>query len=272
MQKNIISAFPKRALTLIDSAMSRKTVFLAIFTMLILWCVGAGLLNLALILAPGIERDYAIAKDAESFPADDIKGECNSNRGLTGCSASFSYRDSTGKRKTTKFAFTFVDFHSGDYDVTAIRSASKPDLVTLNIGLETLWQRIFTAIGLGVTGLLGIGAGVLLVSQALATRRKNLALSGQVLKPVAVKIIQQFEQGKNPFIFYTYTKSELTRRYRANSLGERAFSPFYLDSPNEALAVTTPDSDYAFLLDENLTRLDLSDAERKKLLEARDAA
>lgn len=273
----IADAFPKRPVKLICSTGSPAGM-----AVLLIVCLGGGIAAFLLpwfSLLPDLKRDWEIAADAESFDPSEqfvapfrsgsvVQGECGTyGYLLKDCKIKVSYRDAKGAARTRQISLMFVDFSSGNYKVGAVRSASNPDLVSVDLAVERLWSRCFTMLGMMLFGMFMIVAGPYAAFKNRAVRAAVQNLSGLKLTPVAVKVLSQgIAYGVNTVSYLGGTGPEAKK---CNvSLGRQ--KPFMLHSGgNEALGLTATGHEYVFLVDEALTRLDISDNERQCIRRAR---
>lgn len=163
----------------------------------------------------------------------------------------------------------FFDTSRSGYDVEIVRSGDDLSLVTLDLGVEKLWDRIFT---LGVFTVLLIGGAIAVIVAMIRTRGLNKKMRKPLpLKPVAVTVtgIQKNYGIRN--VFYSYTNEAGKKKKRASRFSKKE-EPFYLsvaagtkanDTP--ALAVLPQGCDVPVLLDENLDRLDLTADEKQAI-------
>lgn len=256
---DVLSAFPRRPMRILRTGVP-SVIFLG-FLALFMLALGVGM---AVWMAPGILRDLEIGKNPVEEPQARISnGQCRTKLVLVSCEADIAYAVA-GKRYATHVAFSFVDVHFGDYTANVVRSADKPELATLDIGLESMWNRIGTLIGFLA---LFVGGAIALMLQTLRNMRlKAIVKTTDRLTPVAVTVTQIAKNmfGKNVTGSYAGTG-------RARKFAERMRKkedPFFL-ADGQALAVLPGDSTTPILVDEALSRIDLTDAERHALYAAR---
>lgn len=262
-------AFPRRAIQVKNSGLSGGIVLS--FAMLVCMALGAFLLWYQ---GPGILRDYKISQHPiVDENASLRKGECKTRQLImTDCKADIVFKDSTGKSVQESVSFMFFDMKSGGYDVEIVRSGDDPSLVTLDLGVEKLWDRIFT---LAVFTVLLIGGAIAVFVAMLRTRGLNKKMRKPLpLKPVAVSVtgIQKNYGIRN--VFYSYINEAGKKKKRASRFSKKE-EPFYLSvaagaNANEtpALAVLPQGCDVPVLLDENLDRLDLTADEKQAIQNA----
>ena len=260
-------AFPRRAIQIKNSGFSGGIILS--FAMIVCMALGAFLLWYQ---GPGILRDYKISQNpVVDENASLRKGECKTRQLImTDCKADIVFKDSAGQSVQESVSFMFFDIKSGGYDVEIVRSGDDPSLVTLDLGIEKLWDRIFT---LGVFTVLLIGGAIAVIVAMFRTRGLNKKIHKPLpLKPVAVTVtgIQSNYGMRN--VFYSYLNEAGKKKKRASRFKKKE-EPFYLsvaagNKKNEtpALAVLPQGCDVPVLLDADLNRLDLT-ADEKQAIE-----
>lgn len=237
-----------------------------------IWSYLGGLLLLAIAAfigiwqAPGIVRDIQIAQDpVVVYDADIANGECTVRRAIfVDCSADVSY-EVKSKPFQHDIELMFVDIGSGDYEVEVVRSGAHPQLATLSLGLDMLWNRIIVAalfvIFLAIGGLALIGNG------RDADRQRRVARRGASLTPTAVRItnVQKVLGGKA--VQFQYGTDRKNKPLLTVSRFGRKEDPLWLGGDDGmALAVLPQGGKKPILVDSELSRLDLSPQERATLL------
>ncbi len=256
---DVLSAFPRRPMRILRTGVP-SVIFLGLLALFML-ALGVGM---TYWMAPGIVRDLEIGKNPVEEPQARISnGKCRTKLVLVSCEADIAYAVA-GKRYASHVAFSFVDVHFGSYTASVVRSADKPELATLDIGLESMWNRIGTLVGFLV---LFVGGAIALALNAVRNMRlKSIARSTDRLTPVMVGVGQIAKNmfGKN--VTCTYAGTGRARKF-TERMGKKE-EPFFLGA-NQALAVLPGDSPTPILVDEALTRIDLTDAERHALYAVR---
>ena len=258
----VLSAFPRRPIRILRTGV--QSVFGLIFLALVSLAMGGGF---AAWMVPDIVKDVQIRANPVAVPQAGIReGRCKTKLVLVTCEAKLAY--SVGpNRYATAVDFFFVDVHFGDYSAGVVRSQSKPELATLDIGLDKIWNRIATLLALVALFLFGF---VALVKQAVrAARLKRIARTTDQLTPVAVTVTQISKSWFNKSVACMYEEAGRKRKF-SERMGKKE-DPFFLGG-QMALAVLPAGSPTPILVDETLTRLDLSDAERRTLHAARAAS
>lgn len=217
---------------------------------------------------PGLWRDIQISQNPVTLPdADVLDGECTTRRGLTDCDARLVY-DYDGKSYDTQVSLAFVDFSTSDYLVDVVISADKPELATLSLGLDMLWNRlaVFAAFM-----LIFVGGTIAMLIAGLRAWNANRAAA----TPGRVQLVPvQVTDTRNGFVSYADVSSGKRSPRVIRTKFARGQEPLMAVDANGdvvAVAVKAEHIKLPVLLDRGLERLALSDVERRKALEAFDA-
>ncbi|HEY4201460.1 MAG TPA: hypothetical protein VGM83_12975 [Devosiaceae bacterium] len=268
--EKIFAAFPKRPLTISNSGVPAATGPLIVAVLLL------GLLIIGAIwVGPNLIRDFTIMADPVEVPDADINnGECSSYRGfLTNCSADIAY-EINGQEVKASLSYLFVDFSSGDYEVSVMRSGSHPTLATLSLGLDMIWNRAVVAGLIGLAMLLGV---ISLLRNSMRTARFKRQLQDDVeLVPVPAMVTGT----RKPFFgmmgsTYSVSYNDGQKSRTAHSGFKRKEAPFMLGFSGKqavVLGAMPKQGGMMIILDEALTRVDFTPAERMALEQAANAA
>lgn len=232
-------------------------ILLALGTFLLLWQL------------PGVQRDWKISRNpvivSDGYVQD---GKCETRKGFfTDCEAHLSYMVD-GTQYETDVTLMFVDFHSGDYTVEIVRSGDDPSLATMDIGLDKLWNRL---IMLGLFLLLFLGGGLFTFWQA----SQNMRASGQLarrgrMEAIPVTIAAITAAGRNTNVVIRDPAGRRPKAKFTSRFGKKEV-PLLLETPDGGtvgVAVRHEGSPVPVLLDRELKRLDLTEAERTAALAA----
>ena len=236
-----------------------------VFLLLILLGLGGFMLWWQL---PGLIRDWRINQNPiVVFDSDVQDGHCTTRKAIfTDCEARLVYAYN-GTDYASDVQLMFVDIHSGDYSVDVVISGDKPELATLSIGLEKLWNR---SIMLGLFALFFLGGAPALLLQSLRARRQSRELEApgrMLLTPVEigqvgavrgmaqVTYFDRVQQGKKAKQLTSEFPKGTGPMLLANRMGVV-----------QGLGVRHEGASQVALLDEGLTRLDLTEAERSAML------
>ncbi|KKC41425.1 hypothetical protein WH87_00235 [Devosia epidermidihirudinis] len=219
--------------------------------------------------APGIWRDYEISQNPVIIEdATTIDGECKTRRGLTDCEVHLVY-NYEGEGYDSNVSFAFVDFHSGDYLVDVVVSGDKPELATLSLGLEMLWNRMAV---FGVFFLLVGGGAVLLLFKGIQINLSNGGArrpGALTLVPVELVSHNKTRFGKLMLGYADTLKGPKSRRVNHTHLS-RDEEPLVVSNADGApvgVAVKHEHAALPILLDAGLERLDMATEERRAMLE-----
>lgn len=217
--------------------------------------------------APGILRDYTISQNPLVLENGDIKGSCTTRKAIfTTCEVDLSY-EHDGQRYDKDVEVMFVDMHSGDYETGLVISADRPDLATITLGLDMLWNRIIT---LSVFALL-LGGGALAMIYLLF---RILRVRGQLqhpapLTPIPVEITGMDKKNNRLAITYADKVSERKTKRVAYTRFEAGQEPIIIGDAGSnavALAVWHGDTFLPVLLDDKLERIEMTQQERAEAL------
>jgi len=211
---------------------------------------------------PGIWRDIQISGDPVTMASSEVRnGQCTSRRFFTTCEADVRY-NYRGKDVATHIAFAFIDFSSDDYTVEVVISEQKPQLATLDLGLDMLWNRIavfFVLVGgLGVLGLWGLFGAWRSFSDNRAARR------GGRVSPVLLTLTQSSKVLGGKVI--AYRSAESKKSPVASARLKKSMEPIWFavsDDTYHAVGVQMEGVRLPILLEDTLERLDFTDAERQ---------
>lgn len=216
---------------------------------------------------PDLWRDIRISFNPVEVEGDVRNGQCTTRRGVfTDCKAQVAY-SFDGKAYQSDVRIMFLDIHMGDYEAGVVISRDNPELATLTLGLDKLWNRILT---LGGFCLLLFGICLYNIFQYIRAlgvqkRLRNPA----VLKEIPVEVTG-FETRKDS-LFITYTDNlaeDKTGRVTHTRL-ENGQLPMIVGQQNGhamALAVRHGNSALPVLLDDQLARIEMTEEERQTAL------
>ena len=258
----VLSAFPRRPLTLKAGRGAWRGWLGLLFGVLLF---GGFIAMLAIQVVPPLRDDFAIRAQAQPAPGARITaGRCRSRLFLfQSCDLTLSWR---GKESnwTREVSYLFVEPHMGSWSARAMADPARPDLVTTDLGLDRLWNRVATLTGgliLAMALILGL---VLAARKLLAGSRAVKALSGRELRPVPV-FFAGWGEGPSWRV-----QDEAGATYEWPVV--KSDRPFVLDPERGlVLALRDPAGGPAFPLDEKLRLVMLAPEERAAVLAARGA-
>ena len=220
---------------------------------------------------PGLWRDIQINQNPVTLSdADVLDGECTTRRGVTDCDARLVY-DYEGQSYDTQVSVMFVDFSTSDYLVEVVISADKPELATITLGLEKLWNRlaVFT-----VFQLLFLGGGIAMLLGGLRAWRANrgAGVPGR-LTLVPVEVTDTHKRGGSSYVSYADLDARGKKRVTRSRFRRDEAPLMAVDESGTLVGVAVQSEHTAvpILLDSELHRLDLSERERQHALAAFDA-
>jgi hypothetical protein len=272
-------SFPSRAVAVRGDVVEapRGYVFLTLFMLAI-----AGFV--IVWQGPDLLKDIEIAKNPKVIEDGDIRnGKCTTRKGfLTDCEAHLAY-DYDGKHYERDVELFFVDLHAGDYETDMVISADKPELATLTIGLDKLWNRVIS-LAVMVLIVAGIGIGLLFQGFRAARVRRMLRHPAELIAiPVEITAFDRTRRGL--FVNYADKLSSHRTNRTAYTRFPRGEEPLIIGvtegsglkrgvnkgSKAVGLAVRHGKTPLPILLDSKLDRLDLTEEERRAILDPIEA-
>ncbi len=254
---------PNRALGVVKRPFALPAAFA--FSVLIFLIM---FLALAWWQGPGLWRDWQINQNPLTVEDWDlIKGECSSSRGLTDCDAHVTYRFD-GKDYEKDITLAFFDLSSDDYLVELVIDADNPDLATLSLGLEMIWNRliVFSLFML----LFGGGVLVMLINALQGMAANRAAAQPGRLSLVPVDIIEVRSVGGRNIASYSGLVGERRKRTMRTAFakGQEPLVGVDENGKQMGLAVRLDYTAMPILLDSRLERIEMADSERQAALSA----
>lgn len=216
---------------------------------------------------PGILRDYTISQNPLIVEGN-IDGSCRTRKAFfTTCEVDLSY-EQNGQRYDKNVEVMFVDLHSGDYETGLVVSADHPELATITLGLDMLWNRIIT---LAVFTLLLGGGGLAMIFFALRIVRARAQLQHPApLTVIPVEITGMETKRGRLAVTYADRLSERKTKRVAHTHFESGHEPIIVGDAGShpvALAVWHGATSLPVLIDDRLERIDMTPEERREALE-----
>jgi hypothetical protein len=261
--QSVLNALPSRALVLRPGRGATAAWVLALCGMLLF---GGFLAMVTIEVLPGIRTDLAIRDGATPAPQVRVSdGRCRSRLFMfQDCEVTLRWRGKDGQLTRTMH-YMFVEPHMGSWSVTPMMNPAQPDLVTTDLALDRLTNRIATVIGWVVFAVLLIGGGFLAAWKAQGKSREVKALSGRVLQPIAVTFDGMGAQGAS---WRVRDEAGATYEWPVR----RKDKPFVLDDQRGlVLALRPPEGGPAFPLDDRLRFVVLTPEERARIEAARSS-
>ncbi len=269
--ESVLGAFPQRPLKL--NAKPAGTPLGRFLTALVLFAF-AGLF--VWMTVPGLLEDLEIAKAPTPIREAHIDGKCSTHFVLVDCDGKIAYRVG-GVAYEKSRTIVFLDLHTGDYTVSAVRSATDPSLATVDIALDYMPNRIILALLL-IGGF--AAGGVWTLATMGETFRANKLRGGApiVVTPIAVELVSGTSSYGTTTWGFRY--DEAGKAKRSSVQFGRKRGPFVVAGPAPgtkskgwALAARLPVAGIRpVVIDEALTAFDFTDAERAALVAARQRA
>jgi len=213
-------------------------------------------------------RDYQISQNPLVLENGDVQnGRCTTRKAIfTDCEARLVYNYG-GRDYDTEVEVMFVDFHTGDYETGLVISADHPELATMSLGLDMLWNRIIT-LTVFVILLGGMSLGMIFLGIRI-WRVKGQLRRPAMLNPVPVEVTA-FDR-KRGVLSITYNDkiaADKTGRsaYTRMKNGEEPLIVGEAKGKAIGLAVRHGNTALPVLLDDRLQRVELTDDERAAAL------
>jgi hypothetical protein len=234
--------------------------------------------------APDLIKDIEISKHPLVLQDGNIRdGRCTTRKGVfTDCEAHLAY-DYNGKHYERDVELFFVDLHVGDYETDMVISSEKPELATLTIGLDKLWNRV---ISLAAIVLIMVAVAIGLLFQAFrAGRVRRMLRHPAELTAIPVEITA-FDRSRRGL---AVTYADKLSSHRTNRAAHTHFAPGEeplvigltegkgrkpgntKGSQAVGLAVRHGRAPLPILLDSKLDRLELTEEERRAILDPIEA-
>ncbi|MEO3473711.1 hypothetical protein AAFN86_17720 [Roseomonas sp. CAU 1739] len=259
----VLAAFPQRPLKLHPGRGSLGGWLMALLGLVLF---GAFIVMLAIEIGPAIRDDFAVRDTAQPIASARISdGRCQSRMFLfQTCDLTLAWRDKEGSH-TRKVSYMFVEPHMGSWTANPMMDPQRPALVTTDLGLDRLWNRVATAAGGGIFAVMLIGGLFVAARKSQAKRSEVKTLSGRPLRPVAVAF-DGWGQGPTWRV-----------RDERGTVFEwpvrKSDKPFLLDPQRGlVLALRAPEGGPAFPLDDRLRFVTLEKEERARIEAARWSA
>jgi hypothetical protein len=172
-----------------------------------------------------------------------------------------------GQNYDTEVEVMFVDFHMSDYETGLVISADHPELATIGLGLDKLWNRIITLTVLTVL-LGGLGIGMIFLTLRI-WRVKGQLRAPALLVPVPMEITAfHRRRGVLSITYNDKVASDNTGRssYTRMKHGEEPLIIGSASGKPIGLAIRHGKTGLPVLLDNRLERVSLTDEERRAAL------
>lgn len=259
--------FPTRPLPVVLPKPASKIG--AIFFFFVMMGLAGGL---AYLTAPGLAQDFQInGNDEPAMNARIVTGKCRSKLILHFCDATIERRTAGGPVREESH-FGFIDLHFGSYTTHVVQKQGNPAMVTTSLALDHLWDRALLAGALFILFILG---GFALLRQAFrrgaGINKVFKPLHNTVMTPVIADIHGHQDEGDKGRT-WRYTPSGPALGKESSVRFEAGAWPFFLNPEGtKALAVVGRPGSEALLLDDGLTVVGMTDAERQTLQDWRQS-
>ncbi|MBN9331861.1 hypothetical protein [Devosia sp.] len=257
---------PNRSLAVSKRPFSMPAAFA--FTVVVLTALAVGL---AWWQGPGLWRDWQINQDPLTVKEWDlVGGECSSRRGLTDCEADIVY-SFKGQNYEKHISLAFLDFSSNDYMVEVVISRDDPELATLSLGLDMLWNRL-AVFAVFMLLFAGGSIGTVITALKMVGANRAAATPGRMtLVPVDIVEVKKVTGG-TAVSYVDHLKGRSKRTTRTHFVkGQEPLIGLDETGKPVGFAVKLENVAIPVLLDRNLERVELTDVERNAALAAFEA-
>jgi len=261
MSDPIARAFPARPLRIRAPLSAWRAWLLGVLGFLLF---AGGMAAISIEVVPVLVSDHQIRDTAVALPKTRVEsGRCQVRFFLLNdCEATLVIPQDRGPALRREVGYVFFEPSAGNRQVMPMGDPARPELTTTDLGLERFVNRAVTY-GVLMVLMLALCLGALALPLGIGRQRRALAaMSGRVLNPVPARLVREPRGGWN----VTSLDGGPAARWDLGRKGE----PFVVDPRGGiVLAVTGSAGGPPFPLDEKLTWLDLTDAERAALWAAR---
>ncbi|MDQ1080722.1 hypothetical protein [Pseudoroseomonas cervicalis] len=251
--------FPERPLTVhppVSAVRSMLGLVLGIVIGIGIWVL------VAMWLGPSLSTDFALRSSGQPAASGRIEdGRCRSKLFLVTCDVTITARPDGMTRVENRAHYLFLDVHSGDYSSGVLYDPGNPELLSTELGMRMLWNRVICALALLLLGVASVFAGVKQwFSNAALRRRIHDQFAHKRMRPVPARLL---EAGGVKWVVADPAGQAHAWAVPAKS------RPFFLDGEH-VLAVTPAEPPpgqvpMLFPLDEKLRWVDLTPEERAAL-------
>ncbi|HEU5144359.1 MAG TPA: hypothetical protein VFT81_04220 [Dermatophilaceae bacterium] len=244
--------------------MTRTGAGSPLITLLLSLLMLAGALGVLVAGAINLAPDFAIRADPVIVDSASLEGECETKRAvITSCDTTMTYLVE-GVTHRVERDYIWIGT-AQDYAADVVVAADRPDLATVSVALDRLWNRTLTILGgFLLFGVLGLG-GLRQWRTVRSARRRYRPETAQRLFPVVVPLVGAKDVPLRGCSYQFTVPVGGKQRKREQLLNKAEGAPF-LVGPGSALAVHAEGAEaHPVLLDAGLTRLDLTDEERAQL-------
>lgn len=219
--------------------------------------------------APGILRDLQLKSSGTVTNEFHItKGECTTrNLVFTDCDTKFQFITASSDRVYSgEASFMFLDWSTGDYAVDVIYDADDPSRATLSLGTDKILNRSLTW---GAFAILLYGGSFFMLAATVRSHgdKKKLATASP-LSTVAVELKNFTKRRKSSLVTYSLKTERKWFKHNIFTKFPAGQEPLLLHAPGGkpfGVAVIHQATSSPILLDRGLTRLNLTDDERKEI-------
>ncbi len=255
----ILSAFPKRPMSVIHSRLDNPWISIAFFIISTIF-----LCFFPIFETPDLIDDYRISKHQMKDNQAQVDGTCRVMRHiLISCDVSIVYQPNPESPQVTRVRreFSYLGYKTAD-TIAAFRSEKNPTLITTDLEIKQLKNRtIVLVVWCLFFFFVSLYTGLSILEEF---KFRRMLRSKVMLKPVVAEVTEISE--KNAIRFSTSFKGK--KRFWNNTFRENEAPLFLSTESTLALAVTLHNAPFMLLLDNDFSCLDFTEDEEARLRSA----
>lgn len=215
------------------------------------------------VVAPigDLVTDLGLAGKAVPVPGATVEGSCSIGAAFTTCDVTLTAPGRAAPAQHRKVNYLFVEIGVVRHTFRVLADPARPALLTTDLGLDRLWNRVITLAVSAILSALGVMALLVGLGGSIRTQRATVrALSRQVLRFVMLRV-DGYARGE----WAVVTAGGAGRVWQ---VANRA-RPIVMDPERRLiLGITAGDGAFAMPLDRDLRWIGLDPTERRALREA----
>ena len=218
---------------------------------------------------PGMQRDLVMRADARPVVGGQVAdGRCQIRLAVLAlCDATLRARGKNGPVEDS-LHLAFFDWPGASHAATVMQSASRPDRLTTDLGLERMTNRILTLAGWVLFWLVILALGAVAWGRERRRRRASITAARTGVSPMPVRLLKATSGGGVRHWKIGYDEGgPRTANWRVGKKDE----PFLISPDGWMLALRGPPGVPPMPMDDRLAWADLTAEDRARVVAARDA-